>query len=319
MLRRAEGYLSGQELCERLEVSRTAIWKTIGQLKEEGYEIDSVQNRGYLLKSSPEVLTQAEVESRLTTEIMGHPLYCYAQTDSTNTRIKLLAEEGGAHGALAVSDQQTGGRGRRGRAWSSPPGEAIYMSLLLRPQIQPEHTPQLTLVMGMAAAAACNDLMGESRVKLKWPNDLVIDGKKAAGILTELSAEAEYVHYAVIGIGINVNTQSFPPELSQAISLAQAAGRTFSRAELVARCMAYFEQYYQRFEETEDFSLLKEAYGRLLVNTGREVRVLDPQGEYTGTALGVDDRGQLLVQCADGHIEAVYAGEVSVRGVYGYV
>lgn len=323
ILKEAEDYISGQELCERLGVSRTAVWKVVGQLKEEGYQIEAVKNRGYRIVEIPDVITEAEIGSRLTTEVMGRSCVCYEETDSTNIRAKLLAEEGKPHGTLVCAEKQTGGKGRRGRAWSSPSGEAIYMSLLLRPQIQPAHASMLTLVMGLAAAEACNEVLGEentSRVQIKWPNDLVLDGRKLAGILTEMSVEMDYIHYIVVGIGINVNTKSFPGELGKiAGSMYQTAGRSFVRADLIGRCMKCFEKYYNIFIRTEDFSLLKEDYSRLLVNIGKTVRVLDPNNEYTGIALGINNDGELLVERENGQVEAVYAGEVSVRGLYGYV
>ncbi|MCI8597271.1 MAG: biotin--[acetyl-CoA-carboxylase] ligase [Lachnospiraceae bacterium] len=326
ILKEAGDYVSGQELCERLGVSRTAIWKIVGQLKEEGYQIEAVKNRGYHMLFIPDVITEAEIGSRLNTKVMGRSCVCYEETDSTNIRAKKLAEEDKPHGTLVCAEKQTGGKGRRGRAWSSPSGEAIYMSLLLRPQIQPVHASMLTLVMGLAAAEACNEVLGEAmgekslKVQIKWPNDLVLDGKKIAGILTEMSVEMEYIHYVVIGIGINVNTKSFPGELEKtAGSLYQTAGRSFARADLIARCMKCFEKYYEIFCRTENFSVLKKSYGDFLVNTGKMVRVLEPGNEYTGTALGINDSGELLVEREEGQVVAVYAGEVSVRGVYGYV
>ena len=190
VLRESEGYVSGQELCESFGVSRTAVWKAVTKLKEEGYEIDSVSNRGYRLKTLPDVVTEAEIDC---------------------------------------------------------------------------------------------------------------------------------IHYVVIGVGINVNEKAFPEELPQAASLFQAAGKPLLRAELIALCMEYFEKYYEEFERTEDLRGLKAAYEALLVNRGRQVRVLEPGNEHTGTALGINDRGELLVELSGGRIEEVYAGEVSVRGVYGYV
>lgn len=324
MLREADGYLSGQELCERLRVSRTAVWKVMGQLKEEGYEIEAVQKKGYYLKKAPDVMTAAEVGSLLTTQVMGRTCVCCEETDSTNTRASQLAEDGSPHGTLVCAEKQTLGKGRRGRSWDSPPGEAVYMSLLLRPSIKPANASMLTLVMGLAVAEACNELLAElpgenARVCLKWPNDLVLEGRKITGILTEMSTEVDFIHYVVIGVGINVNTGSFSEELGSAGSLYLATGRTFSRAKLIARCMEAFERHYEVFLETEDLSGLRESYEQLLVNAGREVRVLAPGNEYTGTALGIDDRGELLVRRKDGTVETVYAGEVSVRGVYGYV
>ena len=326
MFRETDGYVSGQELCERLGVSRTAVWKVTQQLKEEGYQIEAVKNRGYRMMSAPDVMTAEEIGSHLKTETMGRCCVYYEETDSTNTRAKQLAEEGKPHGTLVCAERQTGGKGRRGRAWSSPPGEAIYMTLLLRPEIRPVHASMLTLVMGLAAAKACNETLykklGENapKVHVKWPNDLVLEGRKLAGILTEMSAEVDYINYVVIGIGINVNMHHFPEEVEKmANSLYQASGHTLSRAELTACCMKHFEECYNRFAVTEDISGLREDYESLLVNMNEQVRVLDPGHEYMGKALGINDKGELLVEQEDGQVTAVYAGEVSVRGVYGYV
>lgn len=326
MLRKTDGYVSGQELCGQLGVSRTAIWKVIGQLKEDGYQIEAVKNRGYHMAAAPDVMTAEEIGSHLDTEVMGRCCIFYDETDSTNTRAKQLAEEGKPHGTLVCAERQTGGKGRRGRAWSSPPGEAVYMTLLLKPRIQPVHASMLTLVMGLAAAKACNEALykklGENapKVQVKWPNDLVLEGRKLAGILTEMSAEVDYINYVVIGIGINVNMRRFPEEIAKvANSLYQVSGQTFSRAELTACCMKHFEECYNRFSATEDLSGLKEDYENLLVNMNQPVRVLDPRQEFEGKALGINEKGELLVEREDGQITPVYAGEVSVRGIYGYV
>ena len=326
MLREAEAYVSGQELCRLLGVSRTAVWKIIGQLKEEGYEIEAVKNRGYRIARVPDVMTEEEIGSRLETKTIGRCCLCYEEIDSTNTKEKQLAEEGMPHGTLVCAERQTGGKGRRGRSWSSPSGEAIYMSLLLRPSIDPTHTSMLTLVMGLAATKACNEVLegrlgtGAPRVQVKWPNDLVLEGRKLAGILTELSTEVDYINYVVIGIGINVNTKAFPEGIAAtANSLYLATGETFPRAELVACCMKHFEECYELFTRTEELSVLKDEYEDLLVNIGRRVQVLEPQHTYTGKALGINERGELQVEREDGQIVDVYAGEVSVRGIYGYV
>ncbi len=325
LLKETQGFISGQELCEGLKVSRTAVWKTIQQLKTEGYQIEAVRNRGYRLVSSPDIMAEAEVSSKLNTRVMGHPCLFYRETDSTNDRVKQLAEEGMPHGTLICADMQSGGKGRRGRPWISPLGESVYMSLLLRPHIGTARASMLTLVMGLAAAKACSETLCSvmehaPRVEIKWPNDLVVEGKKLAGILTELSAEVGYIYYVVIGIGINVNTKTFEGELAEtAVSMCQVAGTGFFRAELAARCINYFEYYYDIFAKTEDLSGLKEEYESFLVNKGRQVCVLEPNHEFCGTARGINSYGQLLVEREDGEITAVYAGEVSVRGVYGYV
>lgn len=257
--------------------------------------------------------------------MMGHPCMFYEETDSTNLRARQLADEGAVHGTLVWAERQTAGRGRRGRAWDSSSGEAIYMSLLLRPEIEASHASMLTLVMGLAAANACNELLelelGKTapKVQLKWPNDLVLNGKKIAGILTEMRADIAQIQDVIIGMGINVNTKAFPEELTAASSLARETGKVYDREKLLALCMKQFEDCYEKFVQREDLSELRDAYECLLVNCGRTVRVLEPGHEYQGFARGINAQGELLVERETGEITAVYAGEVSVRGVYGYV
>ena len=319
MLRESDGYVSGQQLCEKFQVSRTAVWKVMEQLKEEGYQIEAVRNRGYRLSESPDILSQAEIESRISTEWAGRNVSYFRETDSTNTQAKRLGEEGAPAGTLVAADRQMAGKGRRGRSWDSPPGRDIYMSLLLRPDIRPSDAPMLTLVMALSVAEAIRERTGID-ARIKWPNDIVAGGKKLCGILTEMSAEMDYINYIVIGVGINVNQPSFPEDIAdRATSLMLEAGRSFPRAPLIAAVMERFEEDYSRFLETNDLSGMREAYNELLVNVGRQVRVLEPGHEYTALSSGINDRGELLVQREDGSREAVFAGEVSVRGMYGYV
>ncbi|HJC58277.1 MAG TPA: biotin--[acetyl-CoA-carboxylase] ligase [Candidatus Eisenbergiella intestinipullorum] len=318
LLRENGDYLSGQELCGRLGVSRTAVWKIINQLKEEGYEIEAVQNRGYRLIASPDLLGESEIKSRLRTEWAGKELIFRPATGSTNIDAKAAAEEGAPEGTLVVAERQTAGRGRRGRGWFSPEGSNLYFTLLLRPSCAPERACMLTLVMALAAAQAVREQGLEAGIK--WPNDIVISGKKVCGILTEMSAEPDFIHYVVIGTGMNVNQEVFPEEIAKtASSLRREKGRPIVRAQLLASVMDRFEEAYEIFRRTWDLSGLAASYESLLVNKGRPVRVLDPKGEFEGTAEGINERGELLVRRGDGTLECVYAGEVSVRGVYGYV
>ncbi|MCI9447712.1 MAG: biotin--[acetyl-CoA-carboxylase] ligase [Lachnospiraceae bacterium] len=321
-----DSYVSGQELCGELGVSRTAVWKYIKQLKEAGYEIAAVQNRGYRLVSVPDILSQSEVASRLHTKWLGHDVRYYDELDSTNMEAKRIAEEAGNdgwHGTVVVADKQTAGRGRRGRTWSSPVGTGLFFSVLLKPEIDPGNASMLTLVKGMAAVKGIAEVTGLSP-QIKWPNDIVIHGKKIVGILTEMSAQIDYVNHIVVGTGINVHQTEFPEEIAgKASSLRlemQAEGKeeSISRAQLLGAVLKYFEQYYEIYLQTEDLSALKEEYQTMLVNCGRTVRVLDPLGEYEGKAMGIDCRGELLVE-RDGEVCRVSAGEVSVRGIYGYV
>ena len=258
--------------------------------------------------------------SHLKSKEMGRTCVAFEETDSTNVQADRLALEGAPHGTLVVADAQTAGRGRRGRTWVSKAGTNIYMSLMLRPEIAPEHASMLTLVMGLSTARACSELVsGHGEIGIKWPNDLVWDGRKICGILTEMRMDGNKVDHVVIGVGINVNGTDFPPELREtAASLCMLTGEPLCREALTARIMELFERDYELFLRTEDLSGLLEDYNRFLVNRNREVRVLDPQKEYTGVARGINELGELLVECG-GQIKTVYAGEVSVRGIYGYV
>lgn len=321
ILRGTDGYVSGQELCDKLGVSRTAVWKVIGSLKEEGYEIDAVSRKGYRLLSSPDVVSESEVASRISDGVFGQRVVSYEITDSTNTRAKQLAEEGAVHGTLVVANMQTAGKGRRGRSWQQEEGSVIAMSLLLRPTFSPDKASMLTLLAAHSVAGAIEAVTGLPAA-IKWPNDIVINRKKTVGILTEMSLGVEQaaIDYIVIGIGINVNNTTFPEEIrDMATSLYLEKGERVSRSALIAESMRRLEADYEAFLETEDLSAILQDYNAHLISMNKEVRVLDPKGEYTGISRGMDAQGELLVERADGEIIKVYAGEVSVRGLYGYV
>ena len=317
-LRRAEGYVSGQELCEALGVSRTAVWKVMRKLKEEGYQIEAIPNKGYCLLDSPDILSVDELYSVQNTAWAGQKIVYYDVTDSTNIQAKRLAEEGAPHGTLVVAGRQDAGRGRRGRSWESPKDDGIFMTILLRPEIRPDQAPMLTLVAALAVAKAIRQTLNLSAM-IKWPNDVLLNGKKICGILTELSAEITVVNYLVIGVGINVYNKRFEGELaSVATSIAIESGRKIRRAELVAAVWEAFEAYYDKFTQKGDLSLLKKEYHSCLVNRERQVRVLDPKDPFTGTAKGITAGGELMVETESG-IRNVSSGEVSVRGIYGYI
>ena len=213
LLKESDGYLSGQELCERFGVSRTAVWKVINQLKEEGYEIEAVRNKGYILKSVSDVLSKEELESSLKTRWAGKEILYFDRTDSTNIQARLAGEAGASHGTLAVAEIQDGGRGRRGRSWVSPAGVGIWMSLLLRPEI-PHFGLDPDPGHGSGSPEGHKEATGiESQIK--WPNDLVLNKKKICGILTEMGTEFMEIKYVVMGTGINVNQEGFPEELRE--------------------------------------------------------------------------------------------------------
>lgn len=319
MLREADDYVSGQQICQTCGVSRTAVWKVIRQLQEEGYGIEAVRNRGYRMTKSPDVMFVEELKSLMETTWSGQNILYYQETDSTNLRVRQLGEEGAPHGTLVVSDRQTAGRGRRGRVWQSPPGNSIYMSILLRPEIKPDKAPVLTLVMACSVAQAIRDCIHVD-AQIKWPNDIVVNGKKLVGILTEMSTQIDFINYVTVGVGINSNMTVFPEELREtATSLRLETGHPVRRAPLIAAVMKRFEENYERFMETEDLTGLMDAYTSMLVNLDRDVLIHGASESYRGHALGITKTGELIVQKEDGTLEEVYAGEVSVRGVYGYV
>lgn len=250
---------------------------------------------------------------------------CRETVDSTNTLIRQAAQDGAEEGLVISAEQQTAGRGRRGRSWVSPPGSNLYFSVLLRPEADCEKAHMLTLPMALAVAQSIRSLGQEAQIK--WPNDVVIGGKKVCGILTEMYFEAGASgekagcgYYVVVGTGVNVNGESFDEELSErATSLFLETGRRVDREELLSHILKRFWQYYKLFTETGDLSGIQKEYEALLANCGRQVEVLDPGGAWKGTAIGIQKTGELLVRRENGAVEAVFAGEVSVRGIYGYV
>lgn len=319
LLRSADGYISGQELCNRFGVSRTAVWKAINQLKEAGYEIEAQQNKGYRLMAAPDLMTEAEIKSLMHTEWVAKEVLYFDTIDSTNTKAQELAEKGYPSGTLVVADKQESGKGRRGRSWVSPSGTGIFMTLMIKPDINPNNASMLTLVAALAVAKAITSVTGEEAM-IKWPNDIVVNGKKVCGILTEMNAQFDYINNIVVGVGINVHNESFPEEISQMASslMIEAGGKRFHRAQIIAETMLYFEQYYDTFLKTQDLSALVREYDELLVNRNKSVKVLDPKEPFDGKAMGITPKGELIVDTWESR-KLVSSGEVSVRGIYGYV
>lgn len=317
-LRQTDGYVSGQELCNQFGVSRTAVWKAINQLKEAGYVIEAVPNKGYHIVSAPDLVNKVELESLRNTKWAGQEIFYYDTIDSTNIKAKELAEAGYPSGTLVVAEKQEDGRGRRGRSWESPAHEAVFMTLMLKPDINPNNASMLTLVTAMAVEKAICDCTG-TEAQIKWPNDIVLNGKKVCGILTEMSAQFDYINHIVIGIGINVHNTHFPTEIQdKASSLLLETGKKVRRAELIEKVLERFEEYYAVYLETEDLSGLVNEYNRCLVNMNKNVRVLDPKETFEGKAMGITKKGELIVDTWESR-KLVSSGEVSVRGLYGYV
>ena len=315
LLRRQEGFLSGEDIGRELSITRAAVWKGIKKLREEGYEIEAVTNRGYRLTNPETMYNKRELEQGLKTKTMGQSIYFYEETDTTNNRARELALEGAPEGTLVVAEKQTAGRGRRGKVWESPLGTGIWMSLVLRPQIMPAEASVLTLLGGLATAEAIEAETGLS-AGIKWPNDILINGKKAVGILTEMDCEMSQVHFVIPGIGINVNTTSFPPEIADiATSLYLECGKTVSRRRLVHKVLERLEEHYETFLRTGSFTAMLEDYRKHCITLGKEVHVLGRE-PFFAEALDITPEGELLVRRADnGKEEVVFSGEVSIRGV----
>jgi BirA family biotin operon repressor/biotin-[acetyl-CoA-carboxylase] ligase len=343
LLRRKGDYVSGQELCELNNVSRTAVWKAIKALEKEGYHIEAVRNRGYRLveedgdpgdTDTSDIFSKSEISSRLDEAAGVKEVFFLPCIDSTNSEAARRADTSDG-GVLVVSEEQTAGRGRRGRSWNSPAGSNVYFSLMIKPELATDVAPMLTLIMALAVCRGMEKVLtgeaigtsgrkGTSRSEdlpmIKWPNDIVLGGKKCCGMLTEMSCEEDRIKYVVIGVGINVREQDFPDEIKEtAVSLEGACGKKIKRSILVAEIMNEFGPLYESFLEERDLNFVRKAYFDRLINSGRKVRVLDPKGEYEGTCRGISERGELLVEVEDGNIVKVNSGEVSVRGVYGYV
>lgn len=312
-------YVSGQELCNNLGVSRTAIWKVMNQLKEEGYEIEAVSKKGYKLIDKPDILSKEEIESQMDTEVFGKRVVYFDEIDSTNIYAKKLGEEANSHGTLVVADRQIQGKGRRGRDWISPKGSGIWMTLILKPNLNPAQASMITLVAGLSVSSAINTLYSVQSF-IKWPNDIVINGKKICGILTEMSTEFDYINHLVVGIGINVNTEEFPGELKNiATSITKECGKTILRSELISAIMKEFEFYYNIFMKTSNLEKLMEDYNERLVSKDRDVVIIEAGSKYEARALGINKSGELRIKTKDGEEKNVFSGEVSVRGIYGYI
>ena len=318
-----DGFVSGQALCEKAGVTRQTVWKNITQLKEHGFVIESVQNKGYRLVSSPDIFYPADIESRLGRDCLFHKADCYNVIDSTNTRAKQLAELGEEEGTLIIAERQTSGKGRRGRQWDSGAGTGIYMSMILRPVIEPSSVPGITLVAALAVVSAARQFCNVETF-VKWPNDIVLDKKKICGILTEMSSEMDYINYVVVGIGINANNEHFPEEIEEtATSIYLQTGQKTDRAGLAACIAGCFSRYYKEFTRARSLGPFVDEYNSVLANKDQEVKILygmqeDRNKTETGIARGINKDGALLVDTGHG-TECVVSGEVSVRGLYGYI
>ena len=304
-------YVSGEAISDKLGLSRAAVWKHVRALRSRGYRIEAAPSRGYRLAEIPDRLGALEVKPLLNTHDLGQVLHCREELESTSDLAKELAEQGAAHGEVVIAEKQTAGRGRRGRTWSSPAGKNLYLSAVLRPQLPPQRAAELTLVASLAVCDACRQAGVDAGIK--WPNDVLVGGRKVAGILTELAAVPDLVHWVVVGIGVNLNAgrDDFPEELrDQATSLALERGQPVPRALFAAALLALLEQWLDRHAE-EGFEAVRGAWRERSATLGREVRVDLDGGEIAGVAEDLDGSGALLVRSGSGLVRVV-AGDVRI-------
>lgn len=248
---------------------------------------------------------------------MEQRLIHYKELDSTNAEIKRLVQQGKAvEGMVVLANKQTAGRGRHGRVWYSPENGSLYMSVFVRPDFDLAKAPMVTLLMAYGVASALQSCGIEAQIK--WPNDLVISGKKICGILTELHNHESLGAYLIVGVGLNISKEHLPAELDE-LATCISWGEKDAQVFWAKKIMEQFDTLYKHFLQEQDLAFIRNAYNRILVNYNRQVRVLDPQGEYNGIARGIEEDGRLCVERDTGELEFVYSGEVSVRGVYGYV
>lgn len=306
--------VSGRGLSEAMGVTRAAVWKQMEQLRAQGFVIESAGRQGYRLTACPDTLMAPVIRCGLETVWAGREILYLRSVDSTNRYARELAARGAAEGTLVVADEQTAGRGRRGRGWLSPAGEGVFMSLILRPQAHPSQVAGLSLQAALATARAIASVTGLD-ARIKWPNDIVCGGKKVCGMLLEMNADEQSVRDVVAGIGINVHQRDFPPEIAQtAASLDLLTGTSVNRAALVRAFLKEFEAVCDMAQA----GTLMDAYRESSATLAQRVQVIAPSGTFTGTALEVTDSGSLIVLDEQGQCREVLAADVSVRGLMGY-
>lgn len=306
--------VSGQLMAEKLNISRTAVWKHIKLLEDQGFVIESIKKKGYQLTEKPDTLNPSLLDSHLTTERIGRKIVYMESCPTTQSIAHEEARQGAADGTVVISEEQTAGKGRLARNWSSTKGKGIWMSIILRPDIPPQLSPQFTLVAAVALTRSIADVAGVTP-SIKWPNDLLINGKKCTGILTELQAEADRVQSIILGIGVNVNQflEDFPKELqSIATSIRIETGKEIDRVLLTAKIFEYIEKYTDLYIEQgfKPLKLLWEGYSDTI---GKRIRASMVNKEIIGRAVGITEEGVLQLQTDDGVIHGIYSADIFIE------
>jgi BirA family biotin operon repressor/biotin-[acetyl-CoA-carboxylase] ligase len=307
-------FLSGQKISELIGCSRTAVWKHIEDLRKEGYELEAVRRLGYRITKKPDKISSNEIQLGLKTKMMGRHIHFEQTVTSTQKIAKSLATESCPEGTIVVADEQTNGRGRMARTWYSPSGTGIWMSMIIRPNIPVNLTPQLTLLTAVAIVQAIEEVT-PLKPTIKWPNDIMIHGKKIVGILTELQAEADQVHSVIIGTGINVNqkVEHFPDELQNiATSIHIETGTTWERAQLIQMILLKFEGLYELYL-SQGFKPIKLLWEGYAISLNKIIIARTLKGTVEGKAIGINDDGVLLIETADRSIEHIYSADIEIK------
>ncbi|MFS1518992.1 biotin--[acetyl-CoA-carboxylase] ligase [Bacillus sp. SCS-151] len=306
-------FISGQKISELLGCSRTAVWKHIEDLRNEGYELEAVRRKGYRITKKPNKISSNEIQLGLQTKVMGRNVHFHEKVTSTQRVAHTLAHEGVKEGTIVLAEEQTEGRGRLNRSWFSPEGTGIWMSLIVRPNIPPQQAPQLTLLTAVAVAQGIEELT-HLPPKIKWPNDILVNGKKVVGVLTELQAEPECIHSVIIGVGINVNQQTsdFPEGIDKtATSLAIETGNKLNRAELIQHILLKFEKLYFEYLK-HGFLFVKLLWESYAVSIGKNIVVTTLNETKKGEALGITDEGVLMMKDEMDNIHYIHSADISI-------
>jgi len=300
----------GPKIASEIGVTRSTVWMYIEKLRALGVEIKGHQSSGYQLQKLPDILAPSLIRPELGDNAIGHRIVHFFRTESTNTAALEQAAKGAAHGTVVVAEEQTAGRGRFGRSWYSEKSSGIYASVILRPPLAPAVAPVLTLMAAVAAHQAISTTTGLP-ADIRWPNDVLVDGKKVCGILTEMSAEVDRLHAVVLGIGINVNHREMPSELkSIATSLRIEAGKTISRAQILVALLKELERKYHLLLDEGSAAIARRWAAASTFAEGKRVRVLSGTGQFVATTVGLESNGALRVRREDGREELLVSGEV---------
>ena len=312
LIQHKDEFVSGQQISEQLGISRTAVWKHIRVLKQRGYVIESYTKKGYCLREAPELLSEQAIEEGLSTKVVGRHIVYRERVDSTNNVAKKLADEGAPEGTIVVAEEQTGGRGRINRLFLSPFAKGVWFSLILRPNIPPMEVSKMTLLAAVAVARAIRH-HGLTDCGIKWPNDILVKGRKMVGILTELNGSAEKVNYIIMGIGVNtgITAEDLPKDLQSIVTSFAREGVRVSRLALLETLLKEIEGLYQTVCR-DGFAPVLAEWRALSCMLGQDVTVTSIDKTFSGKAVDIDENGNLLVATPEG-VEVVMAGDIHVR------